>query len=267
MVSNAGSTNIVEYVCKDQVAVITLNRPETLNAFNDEMMRQLSAALQRLDSDPDANVGILCGNGRAFSSGADVRQRHLRSRDELERGGGPAGGAAPSIDLSTRAVNWKPVISAPHGYAVGLGLGIVLDSDLIIAEEGTKFQVTEIGRGLGGTKFWAQLHFRGAGAFGDEVALTGRFFSAEEAFAAGIINRVVKPGKRMEVAHELAAVMAKHPPLSVRVTTRARRWYLAKATRDAGLHSDPLKLYLTEDFAEAARAFVEKRPPKPFKGR
>lgn len=265
--SSKSSTKVVEYCCDDHIAVITLNRPEKLNAFDDEMVRQLSAALQRLDSDPDANVGILCGNGRAFSSGADVHQRHMRSRDELERGGGPAGRAAPSIDLFTRAVNWKPVIAAPHGYAIGLGLGIVLDSDLIVAEDGTKFQVTEIGRGLGGTKFWAQLHFRGAGAFGDEVALTGRFFSAEEAFAAGIINRIVKPGKRMEAARELAEVIAKHPPLSVRVTTRARRWYLAQATRDATIHSDPLKLYLTEDFAEAARAFVEKRQPKPFKGR
>lgn len=267
MASQTGGETVVDYQCKDHIAVITLNRPEKLNAFNDDMVEQMSAALRRLDADPDANVGVLCGSGRAFSSGADTRQRLSRSREELDKGGGPAGKATQSIDHFTRAYNWKPVITAPHGYAVGLGLSIVLDSDLIVAAEGTKFQVTEIYRGLSGCKFWAQLHFRGAGAFGDEVAITGRFFTAEEVLAAGIINRVVPENKRMETALELAAAIAKNPPLSVRVTTRARRWYLSCATRDANIHSDPLKLYLSEDFAEATAALREKRPPKPFKGR
>jgi len=85
-------------------------------------------------------------------------------------------------------VNWKPVIAAPHGYAMGLALGIVFECDLIVAAAGTKFQVTETSRGLGGSKYWALLNFRGGAAFADEVALTGRFFAAEKAFAAGLIK-------------------------------------------------------------------------------
>jgi len=119
-----------------------------------------------------------------------VHQRQLRKREEFAQHGGLQGWGAHSGDLLTRSVNWKPVIAAPHGYAMGLALGIVLECDLIVAAAGTKFQVTETPRGLGGAKYWALLNFRGAAAFATEVTLTGRFFTAEEAFAAGIINRV-----------------------------------------------------------------------------
>jgi enoyl-CoA hydratase/carnithine racemase len=259
--------SLVEYECRDQIATLTLNRPEKLNAVNDDLVRHLMDALRRFDLDREAQVAIICGKGRAFSSGADVHQRQLRRREEFEELGGPQGWGANSGDLLTRSVNWKPVIAAPHGYAMGLALGIVLESDLIVAEAGTKFQVTETSRGLGGAKYWALLHFRGAAAFATEVALTGRFFTAEEAFAAGIVNRVAPEGKHLDAARELAAAVAKNPPLSVRATVRTRRWYMDQLEREVTMQTAPLKLYLTEDFREAARAFAEKRQPGPFKGR
>jgi enoyl-CoA hydratase/carnithine racemase len=265
MAENAQS--LVEYDARDKVARITLNRPEKLNAFNDDLVRALALALRRFDLDPEAEVAILHGRGRAFSSGADVHQRQLRRREEFEALGGPQGWNANSADLLTRAVNWKPVIAAPHGYAMGLALGIVFESDLIVAESGTKFQITETPRGLDGSRYWALLRFRGGGAFANEVALTGRFFTAEEAFAAGLVNRVAPPGRHLEVAHELAEEIAKNPPLSVRATVRTRRWYMGKIAREVQMQNAPLKLYLSEDFAEAARAFAEKRPPRTFKGR
>jgi enoyl-CoA hydratase/carnithine racemase len=265
--TEASATNLVEYDCRDQIATLTLNRPDRLNAFNDDLVRHLMDALRRFDLDPEAQVAIICGKGRAFSSGADVHQRQLRKREEFEALGGPQGWGANSGDLLTRSVNWKPVIAAPHGYAMGLALGIVLESDLIVAEAGTKFQVTETSRGLGGAKYWALLHFRGAAAFANEVALTGRFFTAEEAFAAGIVNRVAPAGSHLEVARELAAAVAKNPPLSVRATVRTRRWYMDQIEREVTMQTAPLKLYLSEDFREAARAFAEKREPGPFKGR
>src|SRR5271169_5069414 len=182
----AGMTEtLVEYDCRDQIATLTLNRPDRLNAFSDDLVRHLADALRRFDLDPEAQVAIICGKGRAFSSGADVHQRQLRRREEFLEHGGPQGWGANSADLLTRSVNWKPVIAAPHGYAMGLALGIVLECDLIVAEAGTKFQVTETSRGLGGSKYWALLNFRGAAAFATEVTLTGRFFTAEEALAAG----------------------------------------------------------------------------------
>src|SRR3989442_6824760 len=127
---------LVEYTSDDHVVPLTLNRPEKLNAFSDELVVALNDALRRFDADPDALVAILCGNGRAFSSGADVQQRQLRSREEFQRLGGPQGYGANSADLLTKSVNWKPVIAAPHGYVLGLAVGIVLESDLVVAEAG-----------------------------------------------------------------------------------------------------------------------------------
>ena len=264
--SDSGDTSLVEYDCREHIATITLNRPDKLNAVNDDMVRQLSAALQHFDTDNDARIAILCGRGRAFSSGADVHQRQLRSRVEFERHGGAQAQDASSHDLFLRAVNWKPVLAAAHGYVLGLAFGLVLESDLIVAEEGTKFQVTETPRGLSGAKYWALLNFRGAGAFATDVSLTGRFFTAEEALAAGIIDRVAPRGTHMEAARELAAAVAKNPPLGVRSTVRARRHALGQLSRDVLLQVNLAKLHLTEDFAESARAFAEKRPAGPFKG-
>lgn len=265
--AEANADNLVRYSCADHIATIELNRPDKLNAFDDEMVRRLGDALRRFDTDAEAFVAILCGHGRAFSSGADVRQRQLRSREEFERLGGPQAPDANAADLLTRSVNWKPVIAAVHGYVMGLALGLLLECDLVVAEAGTKLQVTETSRGLGGSRHWGLLQLRGGGAFGTEVALTGRFFTAEEAFAAGLINRVAAPGKYLEVAHELAREVAQVPPLSVRATVRTRRWYIDRMSREIIMQTQPLKLYLTEDFHEAARAFTEKRTPGPFKGR
>ena len=87
------AANLVEYACKDQVATLTLNRPQRLNAFSDELVRHLADALRRFDLDPEAQVAVICGNGRAFSSGADVHQRQLRKREEFLEHGGPQGWA------------------------------------------------------------------------------------------------------------------------------------------------------------------------------
>src|SRR5207253_4131681 len=98
-----------------------------------------------------------------------------------------------------------------------------------------------------------------------EVALTGRFFTAEEAFKAGLINRVAPEGQHLDVARALAAEVSKNPPLSVRTTVRTRRWYMQRLVREAQFIAEPFRLYLSEDFQEAARAFVEKRPPRGFR--
>ena len=195
---------LVNYERDGQIVTLTLNRPEKLNAFSDELVGVLGDALHRFDTDDEAQIAILCGNGRAFSSGADVQQRQLRSREEFLKLGGPQGRGTHSADLLTKAVNWKPVIAAAHGYVLGLSVGIVLECDLIVAEEGTKFQITETSRGLGAGKYWALMHYRGGGAFTMEAALTGRFFTAEEAFKANLINRVAPKGKYLDVARELA---------------------------------------------------------------
>src|SRR5215469_5340180 len=255
------------YSCEDRIATLTLNRPDKLNAFDDEQVVRLRDALRRVDADEAAHVALVTGAGRAFSSGADVHQRQLRKREELERYGGPQAPGANAGDLLTHSVNWKPVIAAVHSYALGLALGFVLECDLIVAEAGTRFQITEVSRGLGGARQLGLMQLRGGGALANEVALTGRFFSAEEALAAGIINRVAPAGEHVSVARELAREILNNPPLSVRATVRARRWRLEVLGREIAMQMQPWKLYLSEDFTEAARAFAEKRVPGPFKGR
>src|ERR1700749_485833 len=197
----------VDYERNGNIVTIAMNRPEKLNAVSDEVVRQLMTPCRPYDADPEAHVAILCGRGRAFCSGADVHQRQLRSREEFERLGGPQGHGANSGDLLFQSVHWNPVVAAVHGYVLGLGLGMVLDCDLIVAEAGTRFQLTETSRGLGSAKQWAQLLFR-SGAFADEIALTGRYFTAEEALAANLINRVAPTGAVMAVAQELAEAVA-----------------------------------------------------------
>ncbi|MGI9611427.1 MAG: enoyl-CoA hydratase/isomerase family protein [Acidimicrobiales bacterium] len=258
--------DLVTYDRTGGVVVLQLNRPEKLNAFSDEMVIALRDALREFDADPEANVAILCGKGRAFSSGADVNQRQLRPREELERFGGPQAPGARAGDLFTQSVNWKPVVTVVHGYVLGLAVGLMLDSDLVVAETGTQMQVTEVSRGLGGARYWATMQFRNAAAFGTEVALTGRYFSAEEAYAHGLVNRLTEPGAAMTTARELAELIDTNPPLSVRSSVRSRRLHLKRVMEDADMQQAALRLYLTDDFAEAAKARAERRDPEPFRG-
>lgn len=257
----------IRYEVRDRIATISFNRPAKLNAFNDAMVMRLAEILHRFDTDEEADVAVLRGEGRAFCSGADVHQRQLRSEEEFRKNGGPQGWGAHSADLLTRAVNWKPVIAAPHGFAVGLGLALVLESDIVVAEAGAKFQVTETGRALAAARHWALLAYRGHRSFATEVTITGRFFTAEEAHGAGVVDRVAAKGEHLAAAYEMARAIAANPPLSVRATIRARRWYMEQAEREAYLQTLPLKLHLTEDFRESARAFAEKRQAGPFRGR
>lgn len=259
--------DLVTYARQGHVATLTLNRPEKRNAFNAELVRALRAALTAFDGDPDARVAVLCGAGKAFSSGADVQERQMRTPEAFARLGGPQEPDAHTGDLLVRSVNWKPVVAAVHGAVMGLGLGVAFECDLVVADAGTRFQITETPRGLGGARFWSLLHTCGAGAFATEVALTGRFFSAEEAHRAGLVCAVTPDGGALGHAEALARRIAANPPLSVQATVRVRRWLIDQAERMAVAFTDPMRLYLTEDFREAVAAHVEKRDPSGFRGR
>jgi len=258
---------LILYERKGKITYITLNRPRLLNAVNDAMHEELIDALRQFDADEEAWVAILSGKGRCFSSGADVRQRQLRPREELVRLGGPAGVKVPGGSLGLgQTVNWKPVVAAVHGYVLGVSLAFAMGCDLTIAAEDTKFQIREVERGLGGASHWANTWFWGGGKFANEIALTGRFFSAQEAHSLGIVNRVVPPEQLMAEAERMADEIMANPPLAVRGNVRVSRWYMQRMTEDAASYSGALKLHLTEDFRESALAFLEKRQPV-FKGK
>jgi len=160
-----------------KIVTLTLNRPEKLNAFSDELVGVPGDALHRFDTDEEAHIAILCGNGPCLSSGADVQQRQLRSREEFELGG-PQGRGTHSADLLTKAVTGSRVIAAAHGYVLGLSVGMWLECDLIVAERARSPDHRDLAR-PGRGQVLALMHYRGGGAFTMEAALTGRFFTAE----------------------------------------------------------------------------------------
>jgi enoyl-CoA hydratase/carnithine racemase len=255
----------VLYEKKGPLCSIVLNRPQKLNAANDQLVEDVNDALFEFDADPELQVAIISGAGRVFCSGADVQQRQLRTREELTRLGGPAGRRSREIGTN-ETVNWKPTIAAIHGYALGLGYMLSQSCDLVVAAEGTKLQIREVQRGLGGSQHWAVTWFYTGDRFANEVALTGRMFTAEEAHQHGMINRVVPHADLMKAAEELAAAIIENPPLAVRANVRVMRWFPNEMQRQTKMYTQGRALHLTEDFQESARAFVEKRKPK-FKGK
>jgi enoyl-CoA hydratase/carnithine racemase len=256
---------LVEYREEGGIAYITLNRPEKLNAFSDEVAEAFCEALYRLNDDANAQVGIIAGNGRAFCSGADVRQRQMRAKAELEKLGSPAGRGGNFRDPFFRSVNAKPIIAAVHGYVYGLGVRLALYADLLVAARDAKFQITETPRGLDSTAFWMMLTDAGCARFANEVSLTGRTWSAEEASQQGLLTRLCEVGEHVKVAEALAQDIMKNPPLAVRAVVAVRRSALHEI--DVKAHAvGPRGLHLTEDFHESAKAFLEKRKPV-YKGR
>ncbi|MFN8556799.1 MAG: enoyl-CoA hydratase-related protein [Dehalococcoidia bacterium] len=241
------------------------NWSDKLNAANDQLVEELNDAIFEFDADPDLQVVILSGAGRAFCSGADVHQRQLRPLEEMRRLGGPASRRSRGGGLGD-TVNWKPAIAAVHGYAFGLGYAWMQACDLIVVAEGTKLQITEVQRGLGGAQHWATAWFWTGDRFANELALTGRLFTPEEALQHGMVNRVVPREDLMATAEALANQIAENPPLSVRANVRMIRWFVAQMQRETHLYTQGLGLHLSEDFRESARAFAEKRRPV-FKGR
>ncbi len=261
------NTPLINYTPEGRVVWIEINRPDKRNAVSRAVTAALTEAFARFDDDDAADVAILCGAGAAFSSGADVGESQMASRAELEKSRDPLGLAHPFAELLHRCRNWKPVIAAVHGYALGMSLGLMLDCDLSVCEDDARLQVTETPRGLGGYRHWALMKARGAGMFADEVCLTGRPFSGAEAHAAGLVTSLAAKGKARETALALAQGIAANPPLSVCETVRVRRWHMHKTTREIAFQTENTRLHLTEDFEEAVRAFAEKRAPGPFKAR
>jgi enoyl-CoA hydratase/carnithine racemase len=210
----------VGYEVRERIAYLSFNRPEKHNALRDEDITSLVDALHRLDRDDDADIAVLFGQGRSFSSGGDVNDRLQRSMDE-----GTTSGRTTEYAAFTDTANWKPVIAAVHGYCLGHALGTALYCDHLVAARDAVFEVTEIKLGLPTAHFVPRL---GRPAFAVEVAMTGRRFSAEEAWEGGIVTRLVDPGQHLDAATELARQIGQHPQWAVRQNVRVRRTLLAE---------------------------------------
>jgi enoyl-CoA hydratase/carnithine racemase len=211
----------VDYEVRERIAYISFARPEKHNALRDEDLASLVDALGRLDQDDTADIGILFGQGRSFSSGGDVDERLQRSMDE-----GTTRGRTNEGHAFRECANWKPVIAAVHGYCLGHAFGTALLCDHLVASSDATFELTEIKLGLPTASFLPRL---GHPAFAREVAMTGRRFSADEAWAGGIVTRLVDEGQHLSGAEELAREILGNPQWAVRQNVRVGRIVLSEA--------------------------------------
>jgi len=249
-------TELVSYARTGRIAEIRLRRPEKLNAINAELLDELIDAMYRLDSDEEAWMAILSGDGRSFCAGADFTSRI---------GSAEARGASRVAPLTkvflSRWQHYKPVITAVQGHAFGGGLLLTLLSDLTVADETALFQVSEVVRGMDGTSLWASLQGRVTPATADRICLTGMTVDAAAAARWGLVHEVVAPDSHLEGARSLAEDMLRIPPLAVRTIVRERRARLETLETSVSLRSRERRLHETADFAESVAALREGRAP------
>lgn len=244
------------------VGIIRLNRPKVLNALNPELMTMLATQMEAFDKMADVHVILLAGSERAWAAGADI--------------GDMAEQSAISMYERDQFATWdrikrikKPIIAAVSGYALGGGCELMMLCDIIIASETAQIGQPEINIGVmpgaGGT----QRLTRAVGkAMAMDVILSGRFLSATEALAAGLISRIVPKEHWYTASIKFAKELAKKPPLALRIAKEA----VLKAhdsSLSEGLEYERKLFYMlfaTEDQKEGMRAFVEKRKPS-FKGK
>ncbi|MFQ5892734.1 MAG: enoyl-CoA hydratase-related protein [Nitrospinota bacterium] len=259
------STGTVLYEATDGIGLITINRPEKMNAMTYATLDELAALLDRIEVDPEVRVVILTGAGeKAFIAGGDIGEFF----ESIEAGVEPAlrEFVRRGQSLLTRMERFpKPIIAAVNGYALGAGCEMIEALPLTIASEKARFGKPEINLGFhppfGGTQRLARLVGRKRAL---RMILTGEMISAQEAHAMGLVNAVVPPESLMEEARKLAATIAEKPPVAVRTCLESVTRGL-NMTVDEGLNLEAslfAQTAATQDIHEGIRAFLEKRKPQ-----
>ena len=250
----------VLYEKQDNIVVITLNRPDSLNAINRQLRGDLSAAITQFDGDPEAFVAIITGAGRAFCAGRDLKER---ADDNAE---GVQARAAHSMSPDRPYMwpqTWKPMIAAVNGFALAGGWSIAQMCDLRIASEDAKLGITE--------SKWSLLP-----PFGTvlpkmiplsavlELVFTAQPLSAQRCYDIGFLNKVVPAAELMEEAMGLAQQIAENAPLAVQYFKELAYRGLNMSTQDISALTYHMydRLLTTEDSKEGPRAFAEKRRPR-----
>lgn len=241
----------------DHIAVVTLNRPDKLNALNSEVRRLLMETFDALEADDDVRVVVIHGAGdKAFVAGADIGEfaarSHVEQREVYDR----------RRVYETVADFPKPVIAAIHGFCLGGGSELALACDIRVADATARISQAEIRIGLipggGGTQRLARLVGRGHTL---RMALTGDMVEAEEAHRIGLVEFLTEEGGHLERALELAGRMARWSPVSLRLAKQATRAAF-EMPLSAGLEYEKelfLAAFASDDGREGVRAFMEKR--------
>jgi len=259
-------TETLLYEKSDFIATITLNRPEKMNAYSQDMRRELAAALSDAEADPEVRAMILTGAGRAFCAGADLSQGRLEARDPsgfLTLEHAVVGPAYIMARMET------PLIAAVNGPAVGVGFELTLGCDFRILSSSATLNDLHVSRGLLADAGAPWLLPRIVGwSNACEVLLFGEPIDAATALRMGLVNRVVEPEQLIPTAREFAARLASKAPLSVRYMKRLMREGLTREQRPTMESSARLfrQLQDTDDLKEGVRAWKEKRTPR-FQGK
>ncbi len=242
---------------RGRVGLITLNRPQAMNALNNSLMRELMDALEAFDKTDEVGAMVITGNEKAFAAGADIKEmadlstQQIMDRDHV------------AVFSRIRAIQ-KPVIAAVSGWALGAGCEIALSCDMIIASESARFGQPEITIGVipgaGGTQRLARAVGK---AIAMEMILNNRTLIAQEAYQFGIVNRVVPVEGYLNKALQFAEEIASRAPIAARVAKKMINEAF-EGTLSDGLAMEKQEFYnlfATEDQKEGMQAFVEKRKP------
>ncbi len=259
----------IQYEKSNGIGVITLNRPDVLNAVNERMGKELLDALRNADRDDEVRCLILTGRGRGFCAGEDIQDL----RGQYERGENPKLGERllhkyNPIIRRIRQMQ-KPVIAAVNGVAAGAGAGIAYSCDIRIASDNAKFIQAFIRVGLApdsGTSFFLPRLVGFAKAL--ELALTGDELTSKDAERFGLVSKVVPLEQLMTSARELAIKLAQGPTRAIGLTKRALNKSISSDLETVLEYESYLQEMAgaTSDHIEAIRAFFEKRKPI-FKGK
>jgi enoyl-CoA hydratase len=236
---------------RGRVLLITLNRPDAMNAVNTDLAQGLVAAIEQLDGDAALTAGVLTGAGRGFCAGMDLKAF-------------AAGGPPKGFDTFLREGSSKPLIAAIEGFALAGGLEVALTCDLLVAAEGVKLGIPEVGVGLfaaGGAML--RLPRRVPYSVAMEMALTADPITAEEAKAYGLVARVAPKGTTVDVAMELAERIARNAPLAVAVSKQMVQAQAGVTEEEFWELQAPhlATIFLSDDAKEGPAAFAEKRAP------
>ena len=260
---------LVEYP-RREVAVMTLNRPNRLNALTNELVAAITDALRGLARDRDLRVVVITGAGRGFCAGLDLAQPDAEGDGASEGGGGGIPRAYEGQETFSRMIEAvracrQPVIAAVNGAAAGAGFGLTLACDVRIASESARFHIAAVKIGLSsgecGISYHLPRHIGSARAF--ELMLTGRPIDAAEADRIGLITRAVPDGEVLNAALETADAICANSPFAVWMTKKVM-WENLDASFEQAIALENRTQILaigSKDAREAMRAFVEKRTP------